>query len=179
MTVPAMEVKPREEIRPDGYVMKIMDARVESDYGGRLVLDLDIMEGPKKGYYSRLEDRAGFWGMSLSLYFDKDRLWRFTKAIEAIKESNQGFEWDYNQDNDEKTLIGKQLGVVTRLREYWGNDGKKKSKLTVYSTITADEVRKGQFTVPDPLLVDDIQSAHGGVVDTTTGFEAVDDEPPF
>lgn len=177
--IPKMEFTQREEIYPGGYVVRVVAARVESEYGGRLVLDLDIDEGPKAGYYQRLADRAGFWGLSLSLYFEESRRWRLERAIDAVKESNQGFVWNDNAENDEQDLIGKQLGIVTRLREYWGNDGKKKTKLGVYSTVPVSVIRSGAFTVPEPLLVDDIQQASAGVVDTTAGFEVGYDEPPF
>lgn len=170
---------PREEIHAGGYVMQIVDARTDAEYGGRLILDLDVAEGPKAGYYQRLQDRAGFWGMTLTVYFDEGRRWRLAKLVEAVRQSNQGFAWNEDGENDEKDLISKYVGVVTRLREYWGNDGKKKNKLTPYSTISVDEIRAGQYTVPEPSLVDDIQQASAGVVDTTAGFEVGYDEPPF
>ena len=168
-----------ETIDADGYVMQIKNVGIDTKYN-RLQLFLDISEGDKKGYYEKLNEKAGFWGMTLNLYLDDKNAWKFARAIDAIRESNDGFEWDDDGENDEHKLIGQYIGVVTRKREYLGNDGLVKRKLQPYSTLPVNDIREGNYTVPEPLPLQGNTPPSGEVVDTTVGFGPVsDDEMPF
>ena len=164
-----------ESINPGGYVMRILGVEIDNKYNS-LKLKCDIAEGDKEGYYQRLEERGGFWGMYVWLDMDEKRKWKFAKAIDALCESNDDFIWNYDGENDEQTMVGKLIGVVTRLRYYYGNDGQMKSKIVPYSTTTADNIRTKNFTVPEPDK-SKIQAAEasfsGEVVDTTAGFEDI------
>ncbi len=167
-----------ETINPGGYVMRILGVEIDKQFN-RLKLKCDIAEGDKEGYYTRLEERAGFWGMYVSMYMDENKRWQFAKTIDAICESNDDFTWNYDGENDEQTMVGKLIGVVTRLKEYYGNDGQLKSKLVSYSTTTADNIRTKNYTVPEPKRVQE-DTFTGGVVDTTAGFEEIKtDDIPF
>lgn len=169
-----------ESIDAGGYVMRVMAAIVDNKYN-RLQLQLDIAEGEKEGYYKKLYDKAGFWGMTLNLYLDPESTWKFARCIDAVKASNEGFTWNDDGENDEMTLVGKYLGVVTRKKEYLGNDGIVKRKLVPYSTMSVQDIRDGNFTVPDLLpLQGQSQTAVTGVVDTTMNFGPLKDEDvPF
>lgn len=169
-----------ESIEAGGYVTRIMKAEIDTKYN-RLQLYLDIAEGSKAGYYERLNEKMGFWGMILNLYLDKDQ-WKFARAIDAIKASNEGFTWNDDAENDEQTLVGKYIGVVTRSVEYLGNDGIVKRRPRPYSTATVADIRAGNYTVPDPLPLQNAPSSTpvAGVVDTTSSFGPVKDEDiPF
>lgn len=187
MTVPNMNLSQNksEHLEVTGYVMRVVSARVEQNYGGRLVLELDIAEGPNEGYYQRLSDRAGFWGMTLNLYFDEKQAWKFSRAIEAFRKSNDSLIWEDDAENDEQNLVGKLIGIVPRLKEYIGNDGQKKTKLMPYTTVPVSDIRTGQFTVPEPVKADEptYAQASANVVDRTgeapSGFTAADDGIPF
>lgn len=167
-----------ETIKADGYVMKILAVEIDKQYN-RLKLKCDIAEGDKAGYYQRLEDRANFWGMYVSMYMDEDKKWRFARTIDAICESNDDFTWNYDGENDEQTMVGKLIGVVTRHKFYYGNDGQLKSKLVAYSTTTVDDIRTKNYTIPEPKQVEEKAAFTGNVVDTTAGFEEMktDDIP--
>lgn len=183
MTIPNMNLSEarNETIEADGYVMRVMAAIVDPKYN-RLQLELDITEGDKKGYYSRLYDKAGFWGMVLNLYMDPQSAWKFARFIDAIRASNEGFTWNDDGENDEMTLVGKYLGVVTRKKEYIGNDGVIKRKLVPYATVSVQDIRDKNFTVPEMLPLQNTTSANVvGVVDTTTpSFGPIKDEDiPF
>ena len=187
MTVPNMNLSQNksEHLDVTGYVMKVVSARVEQNYGGRLVLELDIAEGPNEGYYQRLSDRAGFWGMTLNLYFDEKQAWKFSRAIEAFRKSNDTLIWEDDAENDERNLVGKLIGIVPRLKEYIGNDGQKKTKLVPYTTVPVSDIRSGQFTVPEPIRVDEpaYSQPANNVVDKSgdapNGFSSVDEDIPF
>lgn len=167
-----------ESISPGAYIMKVKDVEVDTKYN-RLVLLADICEGEKAGYYERLNERAGFWGMRISLYMDEKSRWKFAKSIDAFMESNNDFNWNYDGENDERKLVNKVVGVVTRLKEYYGNDGQKKSKIVPYSLISVNDVRSGNYTIPDPIRLE-ADAFSGEVVDTTAGFEDIKtDDVPF
>ena len=180
MTLPNMNLSQvrSESIGPGAYIMEIKRVEIDTKYN-RLVCEADICEGNLAGYYERLNERAKFWGMKISLYMDEKSLWKFRKTIDVLAESNPDFDWDYDGENDEQKLVGKRLGVVTRLKEYMGNDGQKKSKIVPYSTISINDVLTKNYTIPEPLRLDDSEFS-GEVVDTTVGFGPVkDDEIPF
>ena len=171
-----------ESIKADGYVMKILAVEIDNQYN-RLKLKCDIAEGDSAGYYQRLEDRANFWGMYVSMYMDEDSRRRFAQIINNIEKSNDGFTWNYDGENDEQTLVGQLLGVVTRQKYYYGNDGQKKSKLVPYFTLPVDDIRTKNFKIPEPDMskVEQDEAAFtGNVVDTTAGFEEIKtDDIPF
>lgn len=165
-----------ETIDAGGYVMRIRRAEIDPKFN-RLQLYLDIAEGEHTGYYERLNEKVGFWAMVLNLYLDKDT-WKFARAIDAIKASNEGFGWNDDAENDEQTLVGKYIGIVTRKIEYLGNDGLVKKKLRPYSTHSVQDIRDGKFTIPEMLPMSTPTAS--GVVDTTAGFGPIKDEDmPF
>lgn len=180
----------RESVEPGAYVMVVKKVYIDQKYD-RLVLDLDIAEGPKAGYYTRLNDRAGFWGLSWSLYLSKDDAWKFANAIDAFRGCNSDFAWNDDGENDEQTLVGRRIGMITRHKEYMGNDGILKKKLVTYKPISLEDVRTGNFTIPEPILYKEGATQMpeaGSVVDTTAsnqpdpveGFKNTsDDEIPF
>ena len=171
-----------ESIKADGYVMKILAVEIDNQYN-RLKLKCDIAEGDSAGYYQRLEDRANFWGMYVSMYMDEGSRRKFALTIDNICKSNDGFTWNYDGENDEQTLVGQLVGVVTRQKFYYGNDGQKKSKLVPYFTLPVEDIRTKNFKVPEPdtsNVEQDEATFTGNVVDTTAGFEEMKtDDIPF
>lgn len=187
MTLPNMNLSQvrSESIGPDAYIMEIKRVEIDTEHNC-LICEMDICEGEFAGYYEKLSERWNFWGMKLYLNgvldpenMEKKDRWRINKTIDALVESNPDFDWDYDGENDEQKMVGKRLGVVTRLKEYWGGDGKERSKLVPYSTISVNDVRLGNYTIPEPIRREKMEFS-GEVVDTTGGFGPVkDDEIPF
>lgn len=182
MTIPNMNLSEArtETIDADGYVMRVMAAILDPKYN-RLQLQLDIVEGDKAGYYKKLYDKAGFWGMILNLYLDRESAWKFARAIDAFKASNESFTWNDDGENDEMSLVGKYIGVVTRKKEYLGNDGIVKRKLVPYSTVSVQDIRDKNYTVPEMLPLQQTPTAGPtGVVDSSANFGPIKDEDmPF
>lgn len=173
----------RESLSPGGYVVEVLGVEVDKTYN-RLQLKVDICEGPHKGYYARLDEQYGFWGLMINLYMDEKSLWRFANTIDDFRKSNENFTWNDDGENDEQTLVGKKVGVVTRMRHYMGNNGKEKTSMQVYKTLPLQDVQVGNFKIPEDVYADELKNAApapGGVVDTTgTGFGPVSDEDvPF
>ena len=122
-----------EQLAPGGHTVRIMGAEVRNSKAGRemLVLFLDVKEGSQyDGIFQRKwQNNKGFgrtnWpndGTMYTLTADKDGNTnpRFKGLIQAVSESNSGFEWRW----DENSLKGKMLGVVFGEEEFVGqNDG--------------------------------------------------------
>lgn len=184
MTIPNLNLSSARTgtLDADGYVMKVMSAIVDPKYN-RLQLQLDIVEGDNVGYYQKLYDKAGFWGMILNLYLDPQSAWKFANAIDAFRASNEDFTWNDDGENDEQTLVGKYIGVITRKVEYMGNDGLVKRKLRPYSTVSVQDIRDKNYTIPEmlPLQGGSNTAPVTGVVDTSSDFfgPISDEDTPF
>lgn len=197
MTVPNMNLSEArsQSVKPGAYKVRILGADVDTKYN-RLVLKLDIADGEHQGYYRQLFEKYSFWGLTASLYFDKESAWKFANAIDAIRASNAYFEWNDNGKNDEKALVGMYAGAVLQKKHYIGNDGTEKSKLLVYRLISLTDLKTGNYKVPDDRYDDGTgpgssRNASAGVVDTTAdvidttaqmpeGFQKIEDKDiPF
>lgn len=189
MTIPNMKLSEakREEIEPGGYIIEVIGTYIDTKYN-RLQLQVDIADGPNAGYYTRLQERANFWGLTVNLSLDEKDAWKFKNAVDAMRDSDPSFIWEDDADNEESEMVGVKVGAITQRRHYMGNDGKKKSKLLVYRLVPVDVIRSGEYEVPDDMYADNIpkpKPAGGQVVDTTEqdpaeAFgEVNDDDMPF
>ena len=72
----------------------------------------------------------------------------FKRFCSAISKSNGNFIFDGGAVNsDEKSLIGKKLGIVLREEEYYSNSGDKKTRLIVHREFPIDQLSAQK--VPD------------------------------
>jgi hypothetical protein len=93
----------------------------------------------------------------------------FKRFCTAVTKSNPGYVFDGQINTDEKTLIGKGIGLVLGEEEYYGNDGEKRTRLYVAREFPIDDF--GNQKVPALKTVKD---------ETTTGFTPLTNEPlPF
>lgn len=172
----------RETVNPGGYIVKIISVNIDNKYN-RLQLHVDIAEGEHKGYYTKLNERfPDFWGFDINLPMEKERAWKFARGIDAIRDSNEGFTWNDDGENDERTLIGMYCGVVAQRYHYLGGDGTEKTKLIAHKTVPVSDIRNGNFEVPKDSYHEDLKRFQPptGVVDTTANFGPVnDDDIPF
>lgn len=189
MTIPNMRLSEakREEIEPGGYIVEVIGTNIDTKYN-RLQLRVDIAEGPSAGYFTRLQERANFWGLTANLSLDESDAWKFKNAVDAMRASDPAFIWEDDAENDENEMVGVKVGAITQRRHYMGNDGVKKSKLLVYRLVPVDVIRSGEYEVPDDMYADNIpkpQPSGGQVVDTTApdpvdGFGQIqEDDVPF
>ena len=154
-------ISDRPKLPVDGYVCKIMDAEVKQYNGsngefGKLDISLDIYEGDESGFFAedyrsqQREDKK--WGCVYSLYLPADdgsEMDEFTKRkfktfMEAVEDSNPGYHWDWN----EAGLKGKIVGIIFR-NEEWEWDDKHGWKVRPFVPKSADDIRKGNFKLPD------------------------------
>ena len=143
----------RETLPAGGYVCQILSARVESgEWGDTLVIAHDVAEGEYKDIFRRdydnnpREDRK--WRGTFRLRLPKDdgseqdgwkkrSLGNFIWAVEA---SNPGYTWGW----DEKTLKGKQIGLLYRNKE-WAYNERTGWTTEAAGTASVDDIREGKF----------------------------------
>ena len=166
-----------------GYVVRIDDVTEGAWASGRTYLDFkfDITEGEYKDYYTKqfeestLEDKKYKGHIRVQIPLDDGSeqdaytVRRLKTAITAIEHSNEGYEFDW----DEKTLIGKTVGLLFRNKEYsW--QGREGFWTEPFLFISADRVRSGDFEIPRDKLLEPKQP------ETRPAFEAIkDDDIPF
>ena len=131
---------------PGGYVGKITSVTdvPEKEY---LKIEWDISEGEYKGNGASCVERNGFLPSANRFVrsYKESALGFFKGFISSVEQSNPNWKWAF----DEKQLVGKTIGVVLGEEEYRKNDESIGTRLTVKRTIPADDVRKGNFKIPD------------------------------
>lgn len=129
-----------------------------------LKVTFDIAEGDFKGYYSTMrEDHPDWpWAGAYCRSYKEKALGMFKRFCSAVSKSNGNFVFDGNTVNaDEKTLAGKRIGIVLQEEEYYGNDGEKKTKLTVNKEFPVGEIAN-QKVPKKKELHDDAEIANNG-----------------
>lgn len=132
-----------KNVTPGGYIAEIKSVFDNADKE-ILEVELDIFDGEFKGYYQDLYDKKGFWGLKKHASY-KEKAKPFFKAmITSIEESNLGYKFNY----DEKTLIGKKVGLVLGEEEYEGNNGAIKKRIYIDRFRSIEAIASGDFKVP-------------------------------
>lgn len=163
----------RREI-PGGYIVKItyVEDVKEKEY---LRIEWDYTEGELAGAHKECYDNFGFWPAPLFRSYKVKAAGMFKAFIEAIGQSNQGFAWDWN----EKQLVGKWVGIVTREEEYTSNSGELKTRIIVDRVLPVSAIMNGDFVV-QPIKRKEASNRDNAVVDMTAGAVPVpDDKIPF
>jgi len=140
---------------PGAYVAEIQGVKLEDSYDKTrevIVLMLEITEGDYKGQYHKVyEEQKNAFGdkvkyrgtMQLVPFLESDEPWvktRFEGNIWCIMQSNDGYEWDW----DEKKLKGKKVGINIRKSIYTGKDGEQKETTEIAQLETIEDVKNGK-----------------------------------
>lgn len=138
------------------YVCTIKQAVVNStSYGDQLCILFDISGGEWAGYYQEdfdnnpRDDRK--WKGVLRQFLpkndgsDKDE---WAKSLlkgltTAVEESNRGYAWNW----DEKSLAGKEIGILMR-NEEWEYNGKHGWAVRPFRAISVDSVEDVSYVLP-------------------------------
>ena len=162
----------------NGYICKIIDVEdvpmdsKEQGKGDYLRIEYDIADGDFKGYYAEQYDRwGGRWYASFIRSYKEKALGMFKHFTNCVEQSNSGYEWDWN----EKGLINKFIGLVLGEEEYIASDGSVKTRLYVKDCKSVEDIKSGNFKIPEIKKVDKPAPA-------APAFEVVsenDDDLPF
>jgi hypothetical protein len=167
-----------ERLPAGGYVCGI---RSVTDFPGKqyLKIEFDILEGQYRGWYTGIFKRTTSWyGNFIRSY--KDSAAGFFKGfITAIKESNPGYAWEWQ----EQTLVNKKIGLVLAYEEYINQKDQKKERMYVYQTRSADAIRRDDFEAPE-LKKLKLENGSGGWVpptdpSTPANMQETDKPMPF
>lgn len=171
------EAGENQRLAPGGYVCKytLVEDVADKEY---LRMEFDIAEGPFANYYKSLNESFGFWGGRCIRSYKEKALPMFKRMCSAVTKSNPGFIFDGNQFADEKTLVGKYVGLILGEEEYEGNDGSVKTRLYVSREVEVLKIREGKFSVPE-LKKLETATAPATTPDFMKINNGVDEETPF
>jgi len=148
-----------------GYVVEIttIEDVADKEY---LKFTYDIVEGQFTGYWYDFEAKRGWCPNTFYRSYKESALGMFKHFINCVNGSDK--EWDFN----EQGLIGKKFGIVIGEEEYEKNDGSVGTRFRLVSVKTAEDIRKGDFSIPDKKLLEKKET-------TTSGFFPTDNDIPF
>ena len=142
-----------------------------------LKVSYDINEGEFKGYYTetRKEHPDWLWSGAYVKSYKQAALPMFKRFCSAVSRSNGNFVFDANKENaEEKTLIGKRIGLVFQEEEYYGNDGSIRTRLIVAREFPIDKLDSQK--VPEPKRLNRVPADEFKPIEVEVG---VDEELPF
>lgn len=132
-----------------GYVVRIGFAEdvPAKEY---IRVQYDITEGEYADYYFKRQQEHPdwMWGGVIYKSYKAKALPMFKRFCSCVTRSNPGYIFDGNTNADEKTLVGKKLGLVLGEEEYIGNDGTIRTRLYVATEKPIEDIRAGNFKVP-------------------------------
>lgn len=132
-----------------GYICKYTNVEdiADKEY---LYMEYDIASGEHANYYQKLNFDHGFWGGKCYRSYKEKALPMFKRMCMAVSKSNPGYIFDGGQQNsDEKTLVGKYVGLVFGEEEYEKNNGDIGTRLYVAYECDIEKIKKGDFKVPE------------------------------
>ena len=145
------EFTPFEKVEAGGYVCGIyaVEDVPEKEY---LKISYDIVEGEKKGFYSKLKKEKEWALPSFIASYKESALPFFKGTITSVEKSNKGFKFD----NDETKLVGKKIGLVLFEKERINNNGKKVVDMRVDKAHSVDAIKSGDFEIPERETIADV-----------------------
>ena len=151
------------KLQPGGYVLKILNVKVEpTDWGSRVAIQFDIAEGEFKGFFDKLykatpdewENKKWKGSMRLSIPHNtgdetkfKKSLGYFKSQIQAFENSNANLHIDCERDWDENVLKGKLVGALFNEKE-WEMNGNTGWFTQCKRFVPVNDIRSGNFTIP-------------------------------
>lgn len=150
------EFTERKTLPLGAYVCKIINAEVQGNtYGEQLCIVFDIAEGEHAGFFKQEFNANTFENKK---YKGVLRLWlpkyngdpndEMTKRVlkglvTSVEKSNPGYKWNW----EEKSLVGRYVGILFR-NEEWDYNDKQGWAVRPFRAISTDSVRAGDYTLP-------------------------------
>lgn len=165
----AEEVKEFKKLQPGGYICRIVAVEdvPDKEY---LKIKYDIAYGDYMDYYKGLYDRFGNWG-GVFIKSYKDKALPFFKGfLTAVEESNR----NYVFNDDERTLVGKLVGLVLGEEEYLKQNGDVGKRFYVNAVRSMETIKNNDFVIPE-------LKKYSGVVNSFVPMDNndTDDDLPF
>ena len=145
-----------KRLKAGGYICVILACKKEqSQKTGKemLVVNFDIAEGDYKGFYMERYKNAPRdnanpvepkWQGKYYIVLEGEGFEGRLKAfITSIEESNQGYTWDWNEDN----LKGKTFGGIFREEEFIYNN-EVRTNVKLWQVRSTKTIKNGDFEIP-------------------------------
>lgn len=149
----------------------------------------DISDGEFKNYYSErfaadkkaYPDNAKYKGVLKLWYpnggqYDESSNRRMKTTLETIKRSNN-LQIDFGKEWDGEQLKGCKVGLILRSEEYDYN-GKHGFSAQPFKIISLEDLREGNFTLPEPKYLNGSAPVQGSSAASTIDV-LIDDDLPF
>lgn len=158
-----------EQLKAGGYICKYTNVE-DMPAKQYLNMEYDIAEGEFKDYFAKLNERAGFWGGTSIRSYKQSALPFFKRMCSAVSKSNPGYIFDGGEQNaDEKSLVGKYVGMILCEEEYEKNNGEIGTRIVVHAEVSVETIRKGDFKVPEKKCLAQPASTNNGFVNVPDG----------
>lgn len=175
-----------------GYIVKVKNVRLDEGKNGasdRIVLMVDVTEGEYKDFYKNnydnqtTEDKK--WKGTFTIYCPTDDgserdNWskrKFKTIMEHIESSNAGYAWNWDENTLKDKVFGAIVGQINTVI-----DGKDIEYNSIRFTETTENIRKGNYKVPEPYYKNGYGQGEKKEVTGSEGFMQVDgtqEEIPF
>lgn len=152
-----------ENLPVGAYVCEIRSCAEKGNRrgGSRLEILFDICEGEYKGWFmndwrdQNREDK--FWHGIVNQNIPDESSPKydtqcgfFKRFVNRVEQSNPGYHWNW----DEKTLVGKKIGVVFGEVERESQRGTRYMTTRADSVVSVEDVRTGKAKIPAPRMMD-------------------------
>ena len=161
-----------KRLAPGGYIVKILNVE-DNPNKEYLKISFDIVEGDEKGYFKKQYDNdkreTRKWpnaGSFIRSYKDSAAS-MFKGFVGAVERSNKGYMWNL----EEKTLVGKLVGLIIADEQYQNQKGQIRERNYVAAVRSVDIIKKGEFDVPP------LKELDGSKVQQTTAKPAPVTDP--
>jgi len=143
----------RKMLKAGGYICEVLAVVKEKSKNNNdmIVVNFDIAEGDEKGYYMkryreapRTDGKEPKWGGKYYIVIDVDGYEGRLKAFStSLEESNQGYKWDWNEQN----FKGKRFGGIFREEEYIAN-GEIRTSTKLWQVRSVKTIQAGEYEIP-------------------------------
>lgn len=178
------------------YICAIKQVSETQTSNGRpqIAILFDVAEGEHKGFYQtqfdaskRMNGDKAKWKGVHKQIMDGTSLPFFKGLMTSIEKSNQGYQFPWGKEGNEKTLVGKKFGAVMGREQFSTDDGRKAFATKIFQIRSIDGLKDA--TVPENKLLEESAdkpqpqaSTSYGPADSD-GFmqvpDGIDEELPF
>ena len=164
--------------KPGAYICTITEVE-DMESKEYLKVTYDIAEGKFKGYYGEMRSNNPDWAWAGAYVksYKPAALPMFKRFCTAVSRSNGAFVFDGGEVNsNEKTLIGKKIGLLLGEEEYYGNDGEKRTRLYVNREFSVDKLKDQKVPKLKAIKEETTSAPDDGFVNVPAGTP---EETPF
>ncbi len=161
-----------------GYICKITNIEDNADKQ-YLKIEYEIIDGDFKGWGEKTAT-GGWWRLNFIRSYKSTARGYFKHFLSALEKSNPGKFAVANLKDDPNILRGLFIGLVVGYEQYLNSYNEVKERLYVTDTVAGQDIRNGNFTVPELKVLKDAAPKFDTVdKESNSGSFTPDDQLPF